>query len=300
MTRASKAADQARTVLDGGMGQELVARGVKDGPLWSAEALVEQPELIKQVHRDFAEAGARVLTTFSYALGSHRLETLGIGDRFAEYNIAAGRLAREVADEFIAVGVDVKVAGSLPPYRGSYRPATVADRETLLSEYRAQAELLHQFVDLFVAETMSSIDEGRAATDAARGFGLPVWVAWTMTGADGPTIASGESIADAVEATRADAYLLNCTDPERITIGLEELVAATKRPVGAYANGFAAIPEGWDIVKGDPLPPARADLTPGRYVEFVDRWIDMGVSIIGGCCEVGPNHIAAIAPRITR
>lgn len=287
-------------LLDGGMGQELVSRGMTEGQLWSGQALVDDPELVRTVHRDYVAAGAQVLTTNSYALGSARLEKLGLGDQVAELNDLAGRIAREVADEANAAGKQVTVAGSLPPYRGSYQPDRVADRDTLLAEYKRQAVHLAPHVDVFVAETMSTIAEGQAATDAARSFDKPVWVAWTMTGASGANIASGESIADAVAATTADAYFLNCSDPERITSGLEVLVAATDKPVGAYANGFAAIPEDWDIMRGDALPDARVDLTPKRYLEFTKTWLDLGVSIVGGCCEVGPDHINAMAHHLSQ
>lgn len=285
-------------LLDGGMGQELISRGMADTPLWSGQALIDDPDLVRSVHRDYVAAGARVITTNSYALGSHRLDRLGLGDRVVELNDLAGRLAREVADDAATNGIAVRVAGSLPPYRGSYQPDAVADHETLLAEYAHQAAALAPHIDVFLAETMSTIEEGQAATRAARPFGKPVWVAWTMTGAEGVHIASGEPIRDAVAATTADAYLLNCSDPEQITHGLRALLAATDAPVGAYANGFKAIPADWDVMRGDSLPEARADLTPKRYVEFLAQWESMGVAIIGGCCEVGPTHISAMADHL--
>ncbi len=279
-------------LLDGGMGQELIGRGMTDGPLWSGQALLDDPDSVLAVHRDYVAAGADILITNSYALGRYRLDHLGQGDGFEKWNELAGRLARQAANESDR---EVLVAGCLPPQRGSYAPDRVAEYDVNLGEYATQVEILDPFVDLWIAETMSTIDESRAAADAARPTGKTVWVAYTLIGDDEGNIASGESLADAVAAVDADAYLLNCSDPERISAGLPKLLAATTKPVGAYANGFAKIPEGWSVIEGDPLPDARADLDPDHYAEIVAGWIDLGVTIIGGCCETGPAHIAKLA-----
>ncbi len=277
------------TILDGSMGQELVRRGAAGPPeMWGAGALIEHPEVIRELHEEYIAAGADVITTNTYASSPHRMGLFGIPERFAELNLLACRLAQQARD---ASGREVRIAGSLGPTRGSYRPDLVAPYEVLLPEYRQMAELLAPHVDLLVCETMSTLDEARAAHDAAGTTGRPVWVAWTLENGGPDTLLSGESFAEAVAAVPAQAFLLNCTDPETTDAALPHLAAATDRPVGAYANAFTPIPTDWNMHEGDVPPPARTDLGPEQYAVHVKTWIDAGATIVGGCCEVGPAHI---------
>jgi len=284
------------TILDGGMGQELIRRGApRSGELWSAWAMLENPELVSGVHADYVAAGCDVLTTNTYATFADRLVEHGLGERAEELTRHAGVLARQAAD---AADRPVLVAGSLPPLRGSYSPDPDGTYEELRDEYLVMVGQLADHVDLFLCETMGALHEARAATDAARTAGLPVWVAYTMQGGDGLHLLDGTSFTEAADRVEADAHLLNCSPPEQVTAALPLLRDATDGPIGAYANAFHEMPKGWKGRQGDALPEGRTDMGVERYAEAVRHWVELGTDIVGGCCEIGPEHIAHIASEL--
>jgi len=284
-----------RLVLDGGMGQELAARGLETGDgLWSARALLDDPEAVVGVHRDFIDAGADVITANSYAATRRRLDPTDIDDGFVRCNRAAGALARRAAD---AADRDVLVAGSLPPIHGSYRPDRVRPLEEIEPLYREQAAILAESADLLICETMSTAGEALAAARGAAATGLPVWVSWTVADDDSGQLRSGETVQQAVEALAGvdvQALLLNCSMPESMDAALPALAEHAARPFGVYANGFSRIGAGFDVADGANVPDRREELTPERYAGHAQRWLDAGARIIGGCCEVGPAHIAEL------
>lgn len=282
-------------LLDGGMGQELAARGLDTSHgLWSAQALLDDADTVMAVHRDFIEAGADVITTNTYATTRRRLDAGGDGDAFERLNHRAGELAQRAREQ---AGRNVLIAGSLPPIYGSYRPDRVRSVDQLEPQYREQAELLAAHVDLLLCETMSTAGEALAAARGAAAAGLPVWVSWTVADDGSGRLRSGETVSEAVAALDGipvDAVLLNCSMPESIDAALPDLARAAARPFGAYANGFTAIAEGYDVADGANVPDARSDLDPARYAQAAGRWLDAGALIVGGCCEVGPAHIAEL------
>ena len=287
-------------ILDGGMGQELRHRGLGDHPLWSAQALMTAPDKVMAVHLDFIAAGARIITTNSYATGLPRLEAAGLGERFRELNRLAGELAGWARDES---GAEVMIAGGLPPLTGSYRPDLVRPSADLEPLYREQAEVLAPYVDIFLCETMSSGAEARAAASAAAAFGKPVWVAWTLEDGGSRRLRSGETIAEAAEALAGlpvDGFLANCCAPESISAALPELARLGGSVCGGYANGFAGIPKDWDYQRdGVGALGQRRDLDPLAYADFAAEWVALGAKVIGGCCEVGPAHIARLRQRLS-
>lgn len=294
------------TLLDGGMGQELLRRGMpeKDHSLWSANALLADPNLVQSVHEDYLRAGAEIITTNTYATPRERLEKAGMGDQVEELNRVAGTLAERARD---AVGRDALIAGSLPPIRGSYRPDRVGRFEEIEPQYREQAQLLAPYVDLFLCETMSTREEARAAITGAASTDLPVLVSYTIVDQTSPDDASprlrnGQSLSEAVEALSdlpICGLLLNCSFPESITAAIPTLRSLTDMPIGAYANAFTGIPEDWNE-QADAMPDKREDLDPEAYVEHVRQWLDDGAQIVGGCCEVGPAHIERLNTMIAR
>ena len=280
-------------LMDGGMGQELRRRGLTGGPpgLWSANALLQSPETVLAIHRDYIRAGARVITTNTYSTKRPRLDAAGIGDRLEALNRLAGELACRARDE---QGADVVIAGSLPPLYGSYRPDLVRPLAEILPLYREQAEILAPYVDVFLCETMSSAAEAFAAASAAAATGKPVWVAWTLDEVGSGRLRSGESVSEAAAALGdlpVSALLVNCCPPESITAAMPELVALGARPCGGYANGFKSVPGHWS--PGDPVEHLghREDLGPDAYARHVQEWVAAGARLVGGCCEIGPEHI---------
>ncbi len=280
------------TILDGGMGQELIHRGAPRSPkLWSAWAMLEDPDLVAGVHADYVEAGCDILTTNSYATFADRLHPHGLGDRADELTRLSGHLARGAADASERL---VLVAASLPPMRGSYCPNPDGTYEELRAEYAVMVDQLADSADLFLCETMGACFEARAAADAARESGLPVWVAFTLQGATGPHLLDGTPFDEAVDSIDADAFLLNCCPPEQTSEALPYLRAATDLPIGAYANAFHGMPVGWKGRDGHALPEGRTDMGAQRYAEAARGWVAMGADIVGGCCEIGPAHIARL------
>lgn len=286
-------------LLDGSMGQELIKRGAGGHDLlWAAGALIHSPSVVRAIHEDYIHAGADVITTNSYSTIRSKFEPAGLMGRFDELNRLAGRLAVEARE---ACGREVMIAGSLPPQRGSYRPDRVGGFDEILPLYREQVRLLAPYVDLFLCETMSTAGEARAAATAAAESGKPVWVSWTLADDSPPRLRSGETIADAVAALdglAVAALLFNCSPPEIISEALPEMAALAGRPFGAYANAFQPVPECWKYDGDDTLPSTRTDLSPEAYAHFARGWLGAHASIIGGCCEVGPDHIRALRALI--
>jgi len=280
-------------LMDGGMGQELRLRGIKGANiLWSAYALVTAPEVVSDIHRDYIRAGAQIITTNTYSTIRRRLEDAAIGDSFERLNVTAGKLAMAARE---GCNSDVLIAGSLPPLQGSYRPDLVEEFNIIEPFYREQAEILTPFVDFFLCETMSSSTEARAAATGAASTGKPVWVSWTLRDGGSNLLRSGETIIQAHAALKdipVSGFLANCSSPESISAAMNELSHLGEYPAGGYANAFGGIPKNWALTSDAAMPGVREDLTPEVYAEHAQRWIASGARIVGGCCEVGPEHIA--------
>lgn len=285
-------------LMDGGMGQELIRRAKGEAtPAWSAQVMDVEPELVSDVHLENIRAGARTITINTYSVMKSRLEAVGKEDRVEALQRKACELALAARD---ASGENVTITGCLSPYRWSYRPGLNPGVEEMLVTYRELASIQAEYVDVILCETMGSGDEALAAATAAAETGKPVWVAWTLMDDGSGRVRSGETLAEA-NAKLGDlpisARLVNCSCPESVDAGLSDLLALGG-PVGAYANGFTGIKEYFTAGTTVEGLDARADLGPAQYADFVMRWVDAGVQMIGGCCEISPAHIAEIAGRL--
>jgi homocysteine S-methyltransferase len=278
-------------LLDGSMGQELVHRaGDSPTPLWSTQVMIDHPGMVASVHADYRKAGATVHTTNTYTIHHDRLEGTGQEGQFLELHMAALKEAE-------GMGV---LAGSIGPLIASFRPDIHPPYETALPLYAEVANIIAPHVDLILCETVASIDHAKAVLEAATATGKPVWLSLTVDDVDGTRLRSGELLTDVLPiAQKAAAILINCALPEAITASMEVL-AKGNLPFGAYANGFTKITEAFlqDKPTVDALT-ARQDLDPDAYAAFAMKWIDQGATIVGGCCEVGPAHIAKMAETIT-
>lgn len=285
-------------LLDGGMGQELYRRAGRPEGGWSALDNIARAGDVRALHEEFLRAGADIITTNTYCAGRHRLNLAGAPHRVAEANRAACEAALAARD---TVAPGALIAGAIGPVRVSYQPDLVPDDATVEAEVAEQAILLAPHVDLLLVETMTMGREARAAARAAGSTGRPVWVAYTLH-EDAARLRSDEPIAAAVAALAdlpVDAILLNCTAPEAIDRGMAELVrAAGGRASGAYANGFVVIPPEFGHGKSVADLDVRAELDPDAYAAHAARWIAAGATIVGGCCEVGPSHIARLKTLI--
>lgn len=279
-------------LLDGGMGQELIARSSQPpSPLWSAKVMMDEPEIVEAVHCEYIDAGAKVLTLNSYSATPERLKRDASEELFEPLQAKAIEIAKSAAK-----GSDTSIAGCLPPLFGSYHPEDTPDADFYRKTYDRIVACQKDAVDVFLCETMSSIKEAASAAAAAAATGKPVWCAFSVDDDEGTRLRSGEDLAEAVKAAReagADAILINCSTPEAVTQGLA-IIKESGLPFGAYANGFTRAADlkiggTVDVLK------ARTDLSPEVYAQHVMKWVEAGATIVGGCCEVGPAHISRLA-----
>lgn len=280
-------AAEGTVLLDGGMGTLLQERGLEDGApgeLWN----LERPDAIREAHRAYAEAGARVLTTNTFGGTRPRLELHDLGDRVEEVNAAAARLAREVADEHGAlVAGDLGPTGELLEPLGTMSPAQA--QECFAEQLRG---LVAGGVDLVLVETMSDLGEVEAAVAAAREVapGLPVVV--TMSFDTNLRTMMGVAPAAAVAAAAGlgvDAVGANCgRGPGEMEQIAAELVAARPEGLLVVAQSNAGLPQ----LVGDRF---EYDASPDDLARHAVALRDLGVDLVGGCCGSTPAHLAAMS-----
>lgn len=286
------------TLLDGGMGQELVRRsGDEPTPLWATRVMIDHPGMVQAIHDDYFEAGASLATTNTYAIHHDRLVKFGLDHRFADLHDAALTEAERARDK----AGRGRLAGSLGPLVASYRPETLPPHAEAVAKYAEIATILAPRVDVLLGETVASVAHAAALVEGARkgAPGKPLWLSVTLMDSDGTKLRSGEALADlAAVAEGVDAVLANCSAPEAMDQAMP-VMAGFGKPFGAYANGFQQITE--DFLKDNPTVDAlsaRPELTPARYADFALSWVGQGATLVGGCCETGPAHIAELARRL--
>ena len=286
------------TLLDGGTGRDLQRMGAPfRQPEWSALALMESPDSVEDVHRRYLNAGADVVTANSYAVTPFH-----IGDkRFAADGLMLADRAGRIGRAAITAFGGGKLAGSLPPVLGSYRPDLFSE-EAAAPILDTLIEGLAPHVDVWLGETLSSLPEARLVAGRLTGRAAPLWLSFTLM--DDALeyrgrLRSGEAVHDAALTAMdlgAEAILFNCSQPEVMAEAVSEAMAAlgsSDLRIGVYANAFPPQPK--QAVANDGLDPIREDLTPQTYLQFASQWTERGASIVGGCCGVGPEHISALA-----
>lgn len=287
------------TLLDGGMGQELIARsGDAPTPLWGTQVMIDHPGLVHEVHAAYFAAGATVATTNTYAIHRDRLVKFGIEPRFSALHAQA--LAEAAAAR--ATHGAGRLAGSLGPLVASYRPDLHPPHAEAVTRYAEIARLLAPAVDFLIAETVASLPHARAVLQGAKTAGKPLWLSVTVDDEDGTKLRSGEPVAGlsgVLNQGGVSAILANCSAPEAMAAAIG-IFKGFGLPYGAYANGFQQITK--EFLTENPTVDAlhaRPEMTPSRYAGFASLWVGMGATIIGGCCETTPAHIAEIARRLT-
>ncbi|MER8324737.1 homocysteine S-methyltransferase family protein [Acinetobacter baumannii] len=285
-------------ILDGGLGRELARRGAPfRQPEWSALALIEAPETVKEVHLDFINAGAEVITTNNYAvvpfhIGQERFETDGV--RLIKVAIEQAKNAVKES------GKNVKIAGCLPPLFGSYR-ADLFQPEQAKNLAEPIINTLAPEVDFWLAETQSCLKEVETVHALLPQDGKDYWVSFTLQDEikqEQALLRSGENmqqVADFIKQSSAKAVLFNCCQPEVILQAINEIKGLIPESVkiGAYANAFP--PQDESATANDGLDEIRKDLDAPTYLAFAKQWQQAGASLVGGCCGIGPEHIAELS-----
>lgn len=279
----------AVTLLDGGLGQEINLRS--DGPataLWSVQVMMDRPDIVEAVHGDFIAAGADAITVNAYTATPPRLKMNGYPEWYHDAQALAVELAQKSRGDH-----DIQITGCLPPLVASYVTEMAESYDNSYALYKDITSLQQDGVDVMFIETIGIIREAEAGIDAAKTSGKPVYIGFTLNDDGSNTLRSGEALEDAVAMAAdrgVDGIMVNCSIPEAVTAAMPVL-AQGKCRFGGYANGFTSIEKLNPGGNVDSLT-ARTDLDPEAYGNFVASWLDAGASIIGGCCEVGPAHIA--------
>jgi homocysteine S-methyltransferase len=287
-------------VLDGGMGQELLARGMKpNGTLWSANAILDENyhQLLSDTHRDFIKAGAEVIVTTTFTTRRKRLRDNNVEDKFEYLNKKAGQIAFDIKKEF----PNILVAGGIPPQNLTYE-ADERSEEEIIKNFNEQAKLLNPYVDFFYFDVWSSIKEFKCGIQAIKEFNKPYLIGIHIS--EGTNLPSGENISDIKNIIDEQllGVMLSCVSPENYEANLEELKSLNV-PFGFKINGFITTKpkNGYTSTfsksNGNPneFLGQRKDLTPKKIGEIVKKFKDNGATILGGCCETRPAHINAMA-----
>jgi homocysteine S-methyltransferase len=273
-------------VFDGGMGTTLYAKGVPYSQCFDLLNLT-RPDLVREIHRAYVEAGAQVLETNTFGANRFRLAENGHGDKVQAINEAGARLARAAA------GDRALVAGSIGPLGKHLAPIGHLPPEEAAAAYREQgAALAGAGVDLLVLETITNLEEMRVAIGAVRPLGVPIVALMTFT-EEGKTLVGNkpEEVARALSGEGVAALGANCSvGPQGILEVLERILPEARVPVVAMPN--AGLPR---LVGGRYLYLS----SPEYMAEFGARAVSMGVSAVGGCCGTTPEHIRALAEAVS-
>jgi S-methylmethionine-dependent homocysteine/selenocysteine methylase len=279
---------KAPLLLDGAVGTELQRRGQSVRlPLWSALALLDARgrALLREIHCEYAEAGAAVLTANTFRSTRRALERAGLLNRWILLNRYAVEAARTAPG--------VLVAGSLAPLEDCYTVEAVPSQSDCLREHLMQADLLARLgVDLLLIETMNCGREARAAVLAARAVGLDALL--SLCPGEPDALLSGERLADRlpglIEAGGGcvAGILLNCAAPDVLERAAPVLAGlAGDLPWGLYAHlGEPDERDGWRLPR---------DHRPEAYAAWGAARRRQGATILGGCCGTTPEHIACLA-----
>ena len=289
-------------ILDGGMGQELLARGMKPkGTLWSASALLDEKyhQLLFDTHLDFIRAGAEVIITTTFASRKMRLKENNCEDKFEYINKKAGQIAQKTKDNF----PNVLIAGGLPPQNYTYRADTRSNDE-IKNDFNSQAKLINPYIDFFYFDVLSSINEIKLGIESIKEFNKPYLVGVHIS--EGTKLPSGEKISELRDSFDTDKLLgltLSCVSPENFELNINE-IKNLGMFFGFKLNGF---------IKTNPIPKfdknkktenpnkllgIRKDLTPEKMSKFAKKFKDEGATILGGCCETKPQHIREMAKLV--
>jgi len=288
-------------ILDGGMGQELLRRGLKpQGTLWSASALIDKKyhPLVVDTHLDFINAGADVIVTTTFTARRNRLIQNKCEEHFEYVNTKAVELALKARD---ISKKNILVAGGLPNQYQTYNENLGDDLNLIEKNFYDQAKLLKSNIDFFYLDVMGSGKECEIALKTIKSFNLPVLIGVHIR--KNGKLPSGENISDIVKKYKEENWLgiiAACVHPESYEIIIKEL-KNLDIPYGFKLNAFKNIPDDYGVSStavwgkgGNPtkILGQREDITESKFYEFVKKFKDAGATILGGCCEIRPSHIS--------
>ena len=292
--KLSERIKQGLFLLDGAMGTELIARGIKVGKC-SDYLNIESPDTIFDIHRAYLQAGSDAVLTNTFGANKYALGRHGLGDKVRDINKAAAQTARRAAGEEKYVLGDIGPSGDFLQPLGSLKPQELKDA------FAEQAQtLLAGGVDGFIIETMTALEEITIAIEAVKSVcDLPVFAAMafdsagddfrTMMGVD-PATAAGQ-----ITALGIDAVGFNCgtLDMEQYTNLAEVYASEIKGQAVLLAEPNAGKPE---LVETQVV----YKVSPEDFAAAAGKIHLAGVNIIGGCCGTSPAHIKALAGKLKK
>jgi len=291
-------------ILDGGMGQELLYRGLKPkGTLWSAHALIDKEchQMVIDAHLDFINAGAEVIVTSTFTARRNRLIQNDCEKYFEKINIKAVELAQKARD---ISKKEVLIAGGLPNQKQTYSADLGEDLDLIEKNFYDQAKLLKNGIDFFYLDVMSSGLECEIALKTIESFNVPVLVGIHVR--DNGQLPSGETIKDIVKKYKNNNWLgiiAACVSPKAYELVNNDL-QKLEIPYGFKLNAFKKIPEGYTVASKDQWGNAgnpsavlgiNTDLNESKFYEYVKKFMENGATILGGCCEIRPSHMKEIS-----
>jgi methionine synthase / methylenetetrahydrofolate reductase(NADPH) len=282
--------EQRPVLCDGAMGTLLYAQGVFINRCYD-ELNHSQPDLIRGIHRDYAEAGAEVLETNTFGANSFRLGRHGLAEQVRELNLAGARLAREA----IPKNRELYVAGSVGPLGVRIEPLGKTSREEARAAFREQiAALKEGGVDLIILETFGYLEELHQAILAARDVDPALALVANVTIDDDGNCLDGsspETFGAKLAGWGVDVIGINCSvGPVTMLDAIERVRAVTDRPLSAQPNaGMPRAVEGRNIYL----------CSPEYMASYARKFVAAGVRFVGGCCGTTPEHIRAMRSALS-
>jgi len=291
-------------ILDGGMGQELLFKGLKPkGTLWSAHALIDENchQMVIDAHLDFINAGAEVIVTSTFTARRNRLIQNDCEKYFEKINIKAVELAQKARD---ISKKDILIAGGLPNQKQTYTADLGKDLDSISKNFYDQAKILRNGIDFYYLDVMSSGLECEIALKAIESFDLPVLIGVHLR--DNGKLPSGEKIGNIVKNYKNKNWLgiiMACVSPKAYETVANDL-KKIDIPYGFKLNAFKKIPVGYTVASKDAWGNAgnpntvlgvNTELNETRFYEYAKKFMENGATILGGCCEIRPSHIKEIS-----
>jgi len=291
-------------LMDGGVSTEIQKRGVDmNSEVWSGIAHRVNPNIVCQVHEDYINAGAQVITANTFACARHVLESINLGEETKKINNEAVILAKKARDN--SAKKDVWIAGSMSSMAPFKSPKEVAEGKKVESNYMELAETLAEAgVDLIIAEMMRDVVNAKFVIKAALSTGLPVWIGYSaMLARDEKSVLSWrwknslppigfEHLVENISPLGGDAAGIMHSQVRDTGPALEILSRKWHGPKLVYAETGKLEKPDWSF---------KDIYQPKRYAKKVKTWINkFGVQIIGGCCGTGPEHIRVLKNQLPK
>jgi len=279
-------------IIDGAMGSEFIKRGLQLPPhIWSAQLNLEKSELVKALHEEYINAGANYITTNTFRTTPRAYKKLGLSNKESEILANASLInAIKIAKE--AAFGKVKVLGSIAPLEDCYTPELFPGTKYAQKEFSQIAKWFYEKnIDIFLLETMNSIDEAQCCLEVINKYNIPAWISFVLL--DNNHILSGEKLEDAINMASSfnvDCFLINCNPLDKTKDALKVIANNWRKKWGIYPN----------LGIGEPSADGNIQkiYSDKEFIDLIKKALSLNASVIGGCCGSNPEHIKLIKNNI--